>query len=166
MFGRGYKIRRLYRYLCPDGSSRDQSTEVTRVQCLVVVRALALLPERRLAINQVAHSRKVADSQINTIEVRRERDESPRDTPSARPELQSPLRDGSALAMRDDSRFKTSGKARELVEVVGHVLGRDLHVVHGPRGQRHVAWRVAFGAQGGDVAFAPGLVAGRGGAVD
>jgi len=156
----------LSTYLCPDGSSRNQSTEVTRVQCLVVVRALALLPERWLTIDQVADSRELTNGQINAVEVRRQRNESSRNTPSARPELQSPLGDRSTLAVRDDGRFQTAGKAREVMEVVGHVLGRDLHVVHGPRGQRHVTWCVALGAQGGDVAFAPGLVTGRGGAVD
>lgn len=136
------------------------------MQCFVVVGALALLPERRLAIDQVADSRKLTNSQVDAIKVRRERDEGPRNAPSARPELQSPLRNGSSLAVRDNSRLKTTRKAREVVEVVSHVLGRYLHVVHGPRGQGHVTWRVALGAQGGDVAFAPGLVAGRGGAVD
>jgi len=136
------------------------------VQCLVVAGALALLPERRLAINQVTDSRKLTDSQVDAIKVRRERDESPRDAAGARPELQSPLRDRTSLTVRDNSRLKTTRKARKVVEVVSHVLGRDLHVVHGPRRQGHIAWRIALGAEGGDVAFAPGLVAGRGGAVD
>ena len=153
-------------YLCPDGGGRNQSAEVTRVQRFVVVRALALLPERGLAIDQVADSGEFADGQVDTIEVWRERDESPRNTPSTGPELQSPLRDRTSLAVRDDGRFETAGKAGEVVETVRHVLGGDLHVVHRPRGQGHVAGREPFIAQGWDVAFAPGLVSGCGSAVD
>jgi hypothetical protein len=136
------------------------------VQRFVVVRALALLPERRLTINQVTDSRKLTNRQIDSIKVRRQRNESPRNAPGARPKLQSPLRNRTSLAVRDNSRLETSRKAREVVEVVSHVLGRDLHVVHGPRGQGHVTWRVSFGTQGWDVAFAPGLVSGCRGAVD
>lgn len=76
------------------------------MQGFVVVRSLALLPQRRLAIDQIADRGRFADSKINAIEVRSERDESSGNGASARPELQCPLTDWTTLTVGDDGRFE------------------------------------------------------------
>lgn len=77
-------------YLRPDGGRGNLCAEVTSVECLVVVAAFALLPERGLAVDQVTNAGKVADGEVDAVEIWCESDEGSGDTASTWPELQSP----------------------------------------------------------------------------
>lgn len=115
-------------HLRPDCCGWHLSLEVLRVQRRVVVAAVLLLPERGLTFECGASVQQLAPKQEDASEIWRQGDECPRDAAGAGPELQRPLRVWAALAVADDRRLEASRQAREVVDVVGDVLGRDLHV--------------------------------------
>lgn len=59
---------------------------------LVVIAAFALLPKRWLAVDQVTDAGKVADGEVDAVEIWCESYEGSSDTASTRPELQSPTK--------------------------------------------------------------------------
>lgn len=100
------------------------------MQSLVIVATIALLPNASLT--QIANAKitKIRTEEVDTFEIRTERDEAGRHGPRTWPELERPLRVWTALTMGDYGGLETIGELGEVVKVVGDVLAGYLHVPH------------------------------------